>query len=204
MDCSLTEARKPPAALAKFFDDPPLLPSESREEYERLFSAIVDAAEPADAIAWLFTRDIADLSWEIRRERAVKAQVIASARNAVVEEKLTPIDKSMLAHHAPPGTSLATLRGDRTDLEKWQKDPTSRPVIEKKLADKGHDEPSILAEAYVRAAASIDAIDRRIASYELRRMAALREAAAYSARLAGQLKASSEAVIEGEFIEVAQ
>ena len=67
MDCSLTEARKPPAALAKFFDDPPLLPSESREEYERLFSAIVDAAEPADAIAWLFTRDIADLSWEIRR-----------------------------------------------------------------------------------------------------------------------------------------
>ena len=62
-----------------------------REEYERLFSAIVDAAEPADAIAWLFTRDIADLSWEIRRERAVKAQVIAAARNVVVKKKLTPI-----------------------------------------------------------------------------------------------------------------
>ena len=129
----------------------------------------------------------------------MKAQVIASARNAVVEEKLTPIDTSMFAHFAPPGTSLATLRGDRTDLEKWQNDPTSRPTIEKKLADKGHDEPSILAEAYIQAAASIDAIDQRIASYELRRMAALREVAAYSAKLAGQLKAASEAVIEGGY-----
>ena len=102
----------------------------SQEEYERLFSAIVDAAAPADAIAWLFTRDIADLSWEIRRERAVKAQVIASAQNVVVKKKLTPIDMSRFAHHAPPGTSLATLRGDRTDLETWQSDPRSRPAIE--------------------------------------------------------------------------
>ena len=109
MDCSLTEARKPPAALAKFFDDPPLLPSESREEYERLFSAIVDAAEPADAIAWLFTRDIADLSWEIRRERAVKAQVIASARNAVVKKKLTPIDMSMSGFLCATGNKLSNF-----------------------------------------------------------------------------------------------
>ena len=195
MDCSLTEARKPPAALAKFFDDPPLLPSVSREEYERLFSAILDAAAPADAIAWLFTRDIADLSWEIRRERAVKARVIATARNAVVE-KLTPFDMSILL------ASFAVTGNEHRNLKR--RSHRSGNVAEKKLADKGHDGPSILAEAYIQAAASIDAIDRRIAFYELRRMAALREAAAYSARLAGQLKAASEAVIEGEFIEVAR
>ena len=172
-----------------------------RKEYEHLFSAIVDAADPTDAIEWLFTRDIADLTWEIRRERAVKAQVIKSARNTVVEESA---DASRYEYSGPMRHREQTLRGDRTDLEKWQSDPKSRPAIEKKLADGGHDGPSILAGAYIQAAASIDAIDRRIASYELRRMATLREAAAYSARLAGQLKASSEAVIEGEFTEAAE
>ena len=170
-------------------------------EYDHLFSAIVDAADPKDAIEWLFIRDIADLSWEIRRERAVKAQVIKSARNEVVEDLLTPVDMSILAGIGPPGMDL---RGDRTDLKKWQSDPKSRPAIEKKLAGSGHDEPSILAGAYIQAAASIDAIDRRIASNELRRMAALREVAAYSAKLAGQLKAASGAVIEGEFTEAAE
>ena len=92
MGRSLAKARKPPAALAKFFDDPPLLPSESEDTNDHLFSATVYAADPKDAIEWLFIRDIADLSWEIRRERAVKAQVIKSARNEVVENLLTPVD----------------------------------------------------------------------------------------------------------------
>ena len=41
------------------------------------------------AIAWLFVRDITDLSWEIRRERSRKLQVIKSAQIDVVSEFLT-------------------------------------------------------------------------------------------------------------------
>ena len=149
-------ASKPPAGLAKLFNDPPLLGSESREEYEGLFTAIIDALKPQDAIAWLFVRDVTDLSWEIRRERRVKAQIIGSARNDVVEALLTPVDLSMFAQFAPPGKNL---RGDRTDLLKWQKDPQSRPSIEKKLADRGDDESMVLAKALVQAAPDIDAIE---------------------------------------------
>jgi hypothetical protein len=65
---------KPPAGLAKLFADPPLVGNESREDYEDVFAAIATAAKPADAIAWLYVRDITDLSWEIRRERMLKVR----------------------------------------------------------------------------------------------------------------------------------
>lgn len=194
-------ASKPPLGLAKLFNDPPLLGSESREEYDGLFSAIIDALKPQDAIAWLFVRDYTDLSWEIRRERRVKAQIVESARNAVVVDLLTPVDLSAFAAFAPSGTNLS---GDRTDLIKWQKDPKSRPAIEKRLADRGDDESVILAKAYIQAAADIDAIDRRIASYERRRMAALTAVEAYSEKFARRLQAASSEVIDGEFTEAAE
>ena len=61
-------------------------------------------------------------------------------------ELLTPVDLSEFAMFAPSGTSLS---GDRTELNKWQKDPKSRTAIEKRLADKGLDESVILAKAFV-------------------------------------------------------
>jgi len=51
----------PPAGLAQLFDDPPLVGNERREDYDNFFSAIAAAVNPAE-IAWLFTRDFADLS----------------------------------------------------------------------------------------------------------------------------------------------
>jgi hypothetical protein len=81
---------KPPPGLAKLFADPPLAGDEAREDYDGLFSAIAAAAKPSDAIAWLFVRDITDLSWEICRERNLKLQVIKSARTNVVRGLLRP------------------------------------------------------------------------------------------------------------------
>jgi hypothetical protein len=68
---------------------------------------------------------------------------------------------------------------------------------------KGHDVPSILAQAYMRGADQIDTIDRRIAAYERRRNTALREAGLWSDRLARKLDKATE-VIEGEFTEAAE
>jgi hypothetical protein len=50
----------------------------------------------------------------------------------------------------------------------------------KKLADHGYGASDILAEAYDVGAANIDAIDRRIASYETRRMAVMRAVETYN------------------------
>ena len=70
----------PPGDLAQFLDDPPLVGNEKREDYDKFFSAIAAAVNPADRIAWMFIWDIAYLSWEIRRERIVKAGIIESAQ----------------------------------------------------------------------------------------------------------------------------
>jgi hypothetical protein len=80
----------------------------------------------------------------------------------------------------------------------------ARRRIDEKLADKGCDAAEILSMALNEAAECIDAIDRRIATYELRRMTALRSIQNYSETLAPRLKAVSSEVIEGEFTEAAE
>ena len=67
---------KPPKELEQFFDDPPLVGTERREDYETFFSVIAMAVKPVDAIDWLLLIDVAYLSWEIRRERRIKAEII--------------------------------------------------------------------------------------------------------------------------------
>ena len=173
-----------------------------REDYESLFTAIAAAANPKDAIAWLFVRDITDLSWEIRRERALKLQVIKSAQIDQVKQLLTP---------PAPYRMLELDLGVDPNAEKiakkaklWASDPKVRGRIDKELANKGYDASEILTGALNRAADRIDAIDRRIASYELRRMTALRSMGHYNETLARRLEAVSSDVIEGNFTEAAE
>jgi hypothetical protein len=67
-----------------------------------------------------------------------------------------------------------------------------------------HTASAILAQAYIRGAVQIDAIDRRIAGYERRRDANLKEAGLWNDRLARQLDQANTAIIDGEFTEAAQ
>ena len=67
-----------------------------------------------------------------------------------------------------------------------------------------HGPDSVLAKAYTRGARDIDAIDKRIALYELRRSAILKEIGLRSERKAQKLDKASSEVIEGEFTEAAE
>ena len=86
----------------------------------------------------------------------------------------------------------------------WARDPKARRRIDKELAELGHDAPSILSMALEDNDSRIDAFDKRIASYELRRIAALRAIEQYSEKLARRLEAASSEIIEGEFTEAAE
>jgi hypothetical protein len=193
----------PPAGIAELFADPPLVGNEAREEYDRLFAAIATAAKPADAIAWLFVRDITDLSWEIRREKSLKLQNIRSAEEYVVAGLLRPPkpftgELLSFTFNLDPEDEKANKEASR-----WASDPKARQRINKALADKGYDASYILRAALDRAA-DRTAIDRRISSYELRRMAALKTIEHYSETLARRLETVSSDVIEGEFTEAAE
>jgi hypothetical protein len=191
---------KPTNELSQLFGAPALIGHEELEDYDRFFSSIASAIKPTDVIGWLLTKDVTDWSWEIRRERTIKAEIIKHYQKEVVGELL----KSALA---PPGQLSATtyriFEAD-ADLAAWTTDPEARIRIEKALAAKGHDVSSILAQAYMRGADQIDAIDRRIAAYERRRNTALKEEGFWNENLLRQLDRAIPEVIEGEFTEAAE
>jgi hypothetical protein len=181
----------PPIELAKFFIDPPLVGLENREDFYRFFSAISAAIKPPDVIAWLLTWDVVCFSWEIRRERTVKADIIKSAQLRAAARFLGRIE------------DIGEKYDLNEDLEQGYKEVklfTSKHFA--KLADNGYEPSDILAEAYIIGAADINAIDRRIASYEIRRMAAMRAVENYNEKFARKLDTASEDIADAEFTDL--
>jgi hypothetical protein len=173
-----------------FFDEAPLIGNERYEEFEGLFVAIANAMKPTDFISWQCVGRITDLSWYIRRERILKNEIIKLHHKQIAAELLDDFYNPML--------------GIPEEIRRWECDPTMRKEVNQRLAEKGHLPDSVLAQAYMRGAADIDAIDRRIASHELRSIMILREVRIYSARLARQIDKARSAVIESALQETAE
>ena len=187
MSRSLVTAKliKPPKELEQFFDDPPLVGTERREDYENFFSMIAMAAKPVDAIDWLLVDDVAYLSWEIRRERRIKAEII-----------------KLRQKEAQFPSKLAITRADFARAQIVAKDPSA--FKKKDLKPEAKAEDSMLAEGYILGDYDIDVIDKRIASYEYRRNTALREMYLRSEKMARLLEKASSDAIDGEFTEAAE
>lgn len=183
----------PPEPLNQLFADPPLVGNEKREDYDRLFSDVAGALKPADSIVWIFVKDFVDLSWDIIRERKIKAHIIRSHEIVAVRDALKAI-----------GSDGHFSNAD-VEAREWATDPKSRLKHGKKLSNNGFTATELLAHAYIDGGPAIDAIDRRIASYELRRMAVLRTIQNHSEKLARQVfEAVSSEVLEGDFTEAVE
>jgi len=176
---------KPPKELEQFLDDPPLVGTERREDYDNFFSAIAMAVKPVDAIDWLMVIDVAYLSWEIRRERRIKAEII-----------------KLRQREAQFPSELAMMRVDFEREKIAAKDPSAFKKKDRKPEAK--EEDSMLAKGYILGDYDIDVIDKRIASYEYRRNTALREMYLRSEKMAQLLEKASSDVIDGEFTEAAE
>ena len=178
---------KPPKELEQFLDDPPLVGTERREDYENFFSIIAMAAKPADAIAWLLVKDVVYLSWEIRRERRIKAEII-----------------KLRQREAHSSSDMAMMRADFKLSQIAAKDDSAFKKKDWKPEAKEEDSMSMLAKGYILGDYDIDVIDKRIASYEYRRNTALREMYLRSEKMAQLLEKASSDVIDGEFTEAAE
>jgi hypothetical protein len=155
---------------------------------------------PADSIDWILLKDLVDLAWEMRRERRMKVEIIKLNQKEVVAELL----KSTFDKTDRLGSALNRIFDAPAKAQLWASDPDARRRIDLKLEEKGHDTDSVLAQAYLRGTRDIDAIDKRIALYELRRNAILKEIGLRSERKAQKLDKASSEVIEGEFSEAAE
>jgi hypothetical protein len=164
---------------------------EDREYFYRFFSAISAAIKPPDAIAWLLTWDVVCLSWEIRRERAVKADIIKSAQRRAAARflgRIEDIGKRYDLNEDP--------EQGYTEVRRFTSEDSA------KLADNGYGPADILAEAYIIGASDIGAIERRIASYEIRRMAAMRTVENYNEKFARKLDTASGDIADAEFTDL--
>ena len=72
------------------------------------------------------------------------------------------------------------------------------------MAEKGHPPSAILAQAYINAAPQIDAVDKRLAGYETRRIAVLREVERRNEKFTRDLDKASSDIIDGEFSAAAE
>ncbi|SRR5713101_106275 len=112
--------------------------------------------------------------------------------------------KSELAPSGQYETAYFRIFKAGADLASWASEPKARAEIDQELAAKGYDASFILAQAYMRGAAEIEAIDKRIAFHEQRRSAALKDAGIWSDRLLRRLDQAMPGVIEGEFTEAVE
>jgi hypothetical protein len=178
---------KPPKELEQFLDDPPLVGTERREDCENFFSVIAMAVKPVDAIDWLLLYDVVYLSWEIRRERRIKAEII-----------------KLRQREAQSSSDMAMMRADFKLSQIAAKDDSAFKKKDWKPEATEEDSMSMLAKGYILGDYDIDVIDKRIASYEYRRNTALREMYLRSEKMAQLLEKASSDVIDGEFAEAAE
>ena len=76
-----------PEALADFFNNPPLIGTERLEKYQAFCRSIECALKPLNEMSCLLVEDICWLTWEIRRERGMKADIIKLKRKEVLAEQ---------------------------------------------------------------------------------------------------------------------
>jgi hypothetical protein len=77
---------KPTNELSQVFGEPALVGPEKREVYEGFLLSVASAIKPVDPVGWILTKDVKDLSWEIRRERYIKAEIVKYYQKQVVAE----------------------------------------------------------------------------------------------------------------------
>jgi hypothetical protein len=195
-----TQPIRPPKELEAIFDDSPLIGVERLEDYHAFFSAIAQAEIPSDAIDWILLKDLVDLAWEIRRERRIKVEIIKLNQTEVICDLL----KSTFDKADRLGSAVNRIFAAGTEAQLWASDAETRKGVDLKLKEKGHDPHSVLAQAYLRGSRDIDAIDKRIALYEVRRNTILKEIGLRSERKARKLDKASSDIIEGEFSEATE
>ena len=154
-----------PPEIARFSMRPPLLVTESRQDYDALFNSVAQTIAPTNNLEWISTGNYVDLVWEIRRLRRAKAGII----NATRHEAFRTVFESIL-----PDTD------DRVELaarlaREWYEKPDERTAIIDRLAKHDLDDDAISAQAFALRSPEIEKIDRMMQQLEISSMAQLRE-----------------------------
>jgi hypothetical protein len=186
--------------------DPPVLSSEKRKDYESLLCYMADCVKPTDVIEWLWLKDVVDHTWEIRRLRRFKNQLIevglpTHENDAEGESPLAEIMKAIRAEADARYYSNANIPNPIEKLEENKKEQA--PEKPKNRKRKRRPSEADATQSFRQCIDDYQTLDRLLISAEDRRNAVLREIDRRRDGLAQRLRRASDDVIDAEFSETA-
>ena len=181
-----------PSEILGLLGDPPLVRGEDPEDYHRLFNQLAATIDPQDFVEWIFTKDILDLVWEIKRWRGVKSaffetELLRSGSHLV---------KELLEDAA--GGFVYDGRGEARQLVARANtgDQESQNKISDLLTTNGLGQNAILSHALVYKLNDVERLEKLIASAEKRRDDLLKSIDIRRQTLAKRLKQASDKMID--------
>jgi hypothetical protein len=188
--------------LDRFLGGAPLVGDETQEQYDAFRATILSHVSEPDVINELYLQDVVDLSWQIFRERRMKADVVLIFQQRVVERLLRTSHSNPEKPYEEQDQVYAIL-GSRADAQLWLGNRDARKRIDAELERRGFSPDIVLAFAKLEGRMELDAIEHRIAFYEMRRMAAYNAIERRNEEAAEQLKRATR-MIEAQFKQAAE
>jgi hypothetical protein len=71
-----------PTHLNALLGESPVIRGESQAEYDQLICSIAEAIEPTNAIEWMWVKELADTTWEVRRAQRARTKLIEASLTA--------------------------------------------------------------------------------------------------------------------------
>ena len=176
-------------APAEIFGPPPLIAGEDSSRYDELVTRLFAAVRPKDVIEEMVVRDVAYHDWEMQRLRRMKSGLFASGLQASLVAKLLSAPK--IKESMARDLAQRYVAGDTSAAEK----------VDKILASAGITVDAAIANTMTVRLHDFEAIERLIASAELRRYTALRELERRRSALAEARRREEEAV-DADFEDV--
>jgi hypothetical protein len=170
------------------FAKPPLLITESKEDFASLSAALAQEIKPRGIVEQIYVADIAAIVWEIRRLRRCKVAMVNTEFKGALSHLLGRLIDN------PDWDSLRALAVD------WFSEPEAKKEVSQLLAEYHLDESAIEAEAIRSRSGELEVLDRMLTSLETRRNRALRCIEDYQDRFAKQVREVSDRVIEGKAV----
>ena len=199
-----------------FLTRPPLLRSESEQEFNQLLSGFKAEIQPHGVIENMYVADTAIIIWDILRLRRCKMTLL---NRAFLQGLRELIDESSWQQLPPdpgnrPGVRMLDLeevinrewlekQSERsqkvTDLaNRWFSSENARQKISRILRKSQHDEFAIEARAIQNSFTEIEWIEKMLTALEARRDKALRRIAEYRQSFADRVRAGADRIVDAE------
>src|SRR5262249_9421769 len=203
----------PAAHDFSFLTRPPLLRSESEQEFKRLLGALKDEIQPHGFIEEMYVDDIASLIWEIVRLRRCKMSILnASFRQALIkfiddspwqqvpqEDRENEYTGLEFIWERPVSEAERERSRKVYDLAKrWFSSKSAKQEVSSILRRSQRNESAIEAEAIRNSSKDLDWLEKMITALEARRDKSLRRIAEYRESFAGRVRASADRIIDAE------